>query len=556
MKNIKRFGAVFLVFAMLFTTVITACADEYENKFSDVSENAWYAEAVRYCDENGLMTGMSETSFSPRGTMTRAMFAAALYRQAGSPAVSGSDAFTDTADGQWYSSAVLWASQQEIITGYGDRFGTNDPVTREQLVTMLWRRAGSPQTAADEKKNEFADQASIADYAADAVSWASANKIVSGKNGNIFDPKGNAERAEVAMILMNIAKSPFGEQGGADNPSLPAQSGGSSGGGSGSSGGSGGSGNSGGGSGSSDTGSKVLIAYFSATNNTENIANHIKTVLENDNIDADIYEIVPQEPYTSEDLNYSNNSCRANREQNDDSARPAISGTVSDMSKYDAVFLGYPIWWGQAPKIMYTFAESYDFSGKTIVPFCTSGSSGIGTSAVNLQGSASGASWVSGQRFSGGASVDAVESWVKGLEIYGTLLSKDTQGADKNDAEDIKLKIKVNGAQEAEWTAVFADNSSADALKELLSQGDITIDMHDYGNFEKVGALGHTLPRNDENITTQAGDIILYQGNQVTIYYDTNTYSFTRLCKIEGVTQDEMKSVLGSGNVTVTLSIK
>lgn len=79
-------------------------------------------------------------------------FAAALYRQAGSPAVSGSDAFTDTADGQWYSNAVLWASQQEIITGYGGRFGTNDPVTREQLVTMLWRRAGSPQTAADEKR--------------------------------------------------------------------------------------------------------------------------------------------------------------------------------------------------------------------------------------------------------------------------------------------------------------------------------------------------------------------------------------------------------------------
>lgn len=78
----------------------------------------------------------------------------------------------------------------------------------------------------------------------------------------------------------------------------------------------------------------------------------------------------------------------------------------------------------------------------------------------------------------------------------------------------------------------------------------------DYSNFEKVGALGHTLPRNDESITTQAGDIILYQGNQVTIYYDTNTYSFTRLGKIEGVTQDEMKSVLGSGNVTVTLSIK
>ena len=158
-------------------------------------------------------------------------------------------------------------------------------------------------------------------------------------------------------------------------------------------------------------GAKVLIAYFSATNNTEGIANHLDAIL-----DADLYEITPETPYTAADLNY-NTDCRANREQNDASARPAISGSVDNMEQYDVIFLGYPIWWGQAPKIISTFLESYDLSGKTIVPFCTSGSSGIGSSATNLHSQANGASWMDGQRFSGGASRSTVESWVNGLGL-------------------------------------------------------------------------------------------------------------------------------------------
>ena len=156
---------------------------------------------------------------------------------------------------------------------------------------------------------------------------------------------------------------------------------------------------------------KILIAYFSATNNTENIANHLHTIL-----DASLYEIIPETPYTDADLDY-NTDCRANQEQNDDSVRPAISGSVEDMGQYDVIFLGYPIWWGQAPKIISTFLESYDLSGKTIVPFCTSGSSGIGSSATNLHSLASSAIWLDGQRFSGSASRSTVESWVNGLGL-------------------------------------------------------------------------------------------------------------------------------------------
>ena len=129
-------------------------------------------------------------------------------------------------------------------------------------------------------------------------------------------------------------------------------------------------------------GGKNLVVYFSVTGNTKALA---ETIAETTG--ADIVEIVPETPYTSEDINYSNDSCRANREQNDDSARPAIANKIENINDYDTIYLGYPIWWGTMPKIINTFLESYDLSGKTIMPFCTSGGSGIGMprSVVVLQ---------------------------------------------------------------------------------------------------------------------------------------------------------------------------
>lgn len=156
----------------------------------------------------------------------------------------------------------------------------------------------------------------------------------------------------------------------------------------------------------------VLVAYFSATGNTEGIAQHLQSIL-----DADLYEIVPEVAYTDEDLNYSNDSCRANQEQNDPAARPAITGILEHPENYDVVFLGYPIWWGQAPKVMYTFLESYDLGDATIVPFCTSGSSGIGSSADGLQELTENARWLDGQRFSSGADQDEVAQWVDSLGL-------------------------------------------------------------------------------------------------------------------------------------------
>lgn len=159
-------------------------------------------------------------------------------------------------------------------------------------------------------------------------------------------------------------------------------------------------------------GGKVLVAYFSATNTTEGVAQTIAA-----SVGADLYEITPAQPYTSADLNYNDDNSRSTKEMNDPSARPEISGSVADMSQYDIVFLGYPIWWGEAPRIINTFVESYDFSGKTIVPFCTSGGSGMGSSATNLQSAASGATWLSGRRLNSGVSQSEIAEWVNGLGL-------------------------------------------------------------------------------------------------------------------------------------------
>ena len=120
----------------------------------------------------------------------------------------------------------------------------------------------------------------------------------------------------------------------------------------------------------------------------------------------------------------------------------------------------------------------------------------------------------------------------------------------------MKISIQITSdSGNHKLTATLSDNSSAMAFYELLEKGPVTIKMTDYGNFEKVGPLGTKLPRNDTQITTQAGDIILYQGNQITIYYDTNSWNFTRLGKVDGVTQTELKQILGKGDVTAVFEI-
>lgn len=149
-----------------------------------------------------------------------------------------------------------------------------------------------------------------------------------------------------------------------------------------------------------------------ATGTTEPLAEYAAEILE-----ADIYEIIPEVPYTETDLAYYTNG-RADQEQNDPSARPAIAGKVENMEEYDTIILGYPIWHGQAPRIISTFLESYDFSEKTIIPFCTSHSSGIGSSADNLHELCpDSVNWMEGKRFEAGTMKETMENWLENVRV-------------------------------------------------------------------------------------------------------------------------------------------
>ena len=129
------------------------------------------------------------------------------------------------------------------------------------------------------------------------------------------------------------------------------------------------------------------------------------------------------------------------------------------------------------------------------------------------------------------------------------------QENEEDQNEENILYITIEGTQTV-LTATLAENSSAEALKDLLSENSLSVEMRDYGNFEKVGSLGYDLPQNNEQITTVPGDVILYQGNQITIYYDTNSWNFTRLGKIEDINKEELLGILGEGDVAISLSLK
>ncbi len=160
---------------------------------------------------------------------------------------------------------------------------------------------------------------------------------------------------------------------------------------------------------------KSLVVYFSATGNTKAVAETLAGLQ-----DADIFEIVPTQPYTDEDLNYRDSTTRATVEQNDPDARPAIQDSITDFEQYDVVYVGYPIWWGDMPRILYTFFDTYDFSGKTIAPFCTSGGSGLSGTPETIAGLEAGAEVLDGLSVAGSQadqSDDAVADWLNGLGL-------------------------------------------------------------------------------------------------------------------------------------------
>ena len=173
--------------------------------------------------------------------------------------------------------------------------------------------------------------------------------------------------------------------------------------------------------------SNTLVVYFSATNNTKIVADYIA-----DTLNADTYQIIPEQQYTSEDLDWTENSSRVNAEHNDPDFRPEIAGELPELSNYDTVFIGYPIWWGEAPNIVKTFVENVDFTGKTIIPFCTSSSSGIGSSGETLEALTSGANWLEGQRFSSRANETDVKDWISSLNSSTDAMVNTNSNIDEN----------------------------------------------------------------------------------------------------------------------------
>ena len=165
---------------------------------------------------------------------------------------------------------------------------------------------------------------------------------------------------------------------------------------------------------SSDTdasGDKVLVVYFSATGTTKSVAEKIASLT-----NGDLYEIKAAVEYTADDLNWNDSGSRSTKEQNDKSSRPEIGSDTVSLEGYGTIYIGYPIWWGEEPRIMDTFVEKYNFDGITMIPFCTSASSGIGRSGSNLADNAGSGNWLAGQRFAAGVSEADISSWIAGLK--------------------------------------------------------------------------------------------------------------------------------------------
>ena len=179
--------------------------------YDDVADSAWYASAVEYVTQNNLMDGTGDGKFSPNATTTRAMLVTILYRLDGAN-VSGSSQFSDVPADAWYSAAVAWANDYNLVTGYGNgTFGPNDPVTREQLAVILQRYAAclGYDVTLGADLSAYQDASSISAYAADAMAWAKLEGLINGVGNNLLKPKGNATRAEIATILQRFCENLF-----------------------------------------------------------------------------------------------------------------------------------------------------------------------------------------------------------------------------------------------------------------------------------------------------------------------------------------------------------
>ena len=291
---------------------------------------------------------------------------------------------------------------------------------------------------------------------------------------------------------------------------------------------------------------KTLIVYYSYTNNTEQIVDDLKTM-----INADVIEVEP----ANKNLDYAANNYVIGTEQlnkiknnpNDESSYPAIDPVIVDMSKYNTVIIATPLWWSQMASNMQTLLFKYgdEMAGKNIgliVSSHSSGISGVEADAKRLVPNGkfyTKSLWINASKHSQRKAL--LEQWLKDVNY------NDNVNVDYN-----TMNLNVNNST---MKVKLSDNAATKALVERLKEGTITYNAYDYGGFEKVGALGFSLPSNDTYITTEPGDIMLYTSNQLCIFFDSNSWEYSPIGKIEGMTKQQLKDAFGTGEVSITLSL-
>ncbi len=276
---------------------------------------------------------------------------------------------------------------------------------------------------------------------------------------------------------------------------------------------------------------KSLVLYFSATNNTEQIAKYISEITS-----SDILEIIPKDVYTNEDLDYNNNNSRANREQNDEKARPEISNKL-DLENYDIIYLGYPIWWEEEPRIILTLLDNYNLKNKTIIPFCTSGGSGIELSVNNIRNYNNKLNVLDGKRFSSNSSKEEVITWINSLNI-------------NNNSNSKSAKLLIDNT---EYIITLEDNETVDVL---VNNMPLDLSMSNLNGNEFYSYLDFTLPTNSYDPgKINKGDIYLYGNNCLVIFYESfnTSYSYTKIGKLDNI--EVLDNIKDKNNIIVSLEI-
>ena len=607
---------------------LAAAAQSNSSPFTDVPSDASYAQAVEWCRENGIMSGTSATTFNPNGTLTRAMLATVLHRAAGAPEAAETTTFTDNASGTYYHEAIVWAASKGIIAGYGDgRFGSGDPVRREQLATILWRYDGEK---AAETVN-FPDASFISNYARTAVNWAASRGVMASRTGGGFAPLEAATRAEAAMALYAYLSDQASTPATGNTPAEP--------------------------NGkpvvymTTNISSDGLMAIYKALEASPegNIAVKLSTGEPGSNyLRTDLIgELVQSLNASIVECNTAYGGSRSNtamhRQVAEDHGYTAIA-TVDIMDAEGEAAL--PVIGGDNLKENYVGShfENYDYF-VVLSHFKGHAMAGYGGAIKNISigiASSHGKSWIhsggTGGSMWGGdqdafleSMAEAGKSVVEALDgniLYinvmnrlsvdcdcdgspaapdmhdiGILASYDPVALDQacvdlvyaaDDGNSLVRRIEsrngIHTLEQAEkiglgsreyqlvsideggqntvnnqinvtfnshtYTATLVDNTSAEAFADYLRQngGSVTVSAHDYGSFEKVGPLGTSLITNNEQINTVPGDIILYQGNSICLYYATNSWNFTRLGKLDG-DLSSLRADLGDGDVNIIYSI-